>query len=85
MATSRASRNGTWRGFAETLLPLLATRPSRRWRVAKEALAAFAPRFEAGLIAGMRRKLGLATEQEGDAALAQDLLTPWPRATPTSP
>ena len=41
---------------------------------AKEALAAFGPQFEAARAAGLRRKLGLFTEREGDAALAQDLL-----------
>jgi uncharacterized protein YdiU (UPF0061 family) len=41
---------------------------------AKEALATFAPQFEAARIAGLRRKLGLFTEQEGDAALVENLL-----------
>ena len=42
--------------------------------VAREALAAFEPRFQAAHLAGLRRKLGLSTEREGDAALARDLL-----------
>ena len=46
----------------------------RRATDAEEALAAFKPTFEAAHAAGMRRKLGLLTEQEGDAALAGDLL-----------
>jgi uncharacterized protein YdiU (UPF0061 family) len=41
---------------------------------ANEALSAFAPQFEAAHSAGLRRKLGLFTEREGDAALAEDLL-----------
>jgi uncharacterized protein YdiU (UPF0061 family) len=41
---------------------------------AKEALAAFAPQFEAAHSAGLRRKVGLFTEHEGDAELSQDLL-----------
>jgi uncharacterized protein YdiU (UPF0061 family) len=41
---------------------------------AQEALSAFAPQFEAAYVAGLRRKLGLLTQREGDAALAQDLL-----------
>jgi uncharacterized protein YdiU (UPF0061 family) len=42
---------------------------------AKEALAAFAPQFEAAHASGLSRKLGLFTQREGDPALAQDLLT----------
>jgi uncharacterized protein YdiU (UPF0061 family) len=41
---------------------------------AKEALAAYAPRFEVSYLGGLRRKIGLLTEQEGDDTLAQDLL-----------
>ena len=41
---------------------------------AKESLTAFGPEFEAARAAGLRRKLGLVTEREGDAALAVDLL-----------
>ena len=41
---------------------------------ANEALAAFAPKYEAARAAGLRSKLGLQTRQEGDAALAEDLL-----------
>jgi len=42
---------------------------------AKEALEAFEPQFKAVRLAGLRRKLGLMEEREGDAALAEDLLT----------
>jgi uncharacterized protein YdiU (UPF0061 family) len=41
---------------------------------AEEALAAFAPKFEAAFHAGLRRKVGLLSEREGDLALVQDLL-----------
>lgn len=41
---------------------------------ANEALAAFDPQFQAALRAGLRLKLGLFAEREGDAALAEDLL-----------
>jgi uncharacterized protein YdiU (UPF0061 family) len=41
---------------------------------AKESLAAFAGQYEAAHLAGMRRKLGLSTQREGDQALVQDLL-----------
>jgi uncharacterized protein YdiU (UPF0061 family) len=60
--------------FAEALLPLLAEDEAAAIADAQEALAAFAPRFEAAYVGGLRAKLGLATEQEGDLALARDLL-----------
>ncbi len=60
--------------LAEALLPLLADDTDKAVALATEALAAFAPRFESAVQSGLRRKLGLATEQPGDVALAQDLL-----------
>ncbi|MFL5336692.1 MAG: protein adenylyltransferase SelO [Geminicoccaceae bacterium] len=61
--------------LAETLLPLLGEDDEEAALAsAREALAAFGPRFEAAHLGGLRRKLGLATEREGDAALAGDLL-----------
>ena len=63
--------------LAEALLPVLeqeAGSEEAGLDSAKEALAAFAPQFEAARLAGLRRKLGLFTEREGDARLAQDLL-----------
>ena len=63
--------------LAEALLPVLeqeAGSEEAALASANEALAAFAPQFEAAHVAGLRRKLGLFTEREGDAALAQDLL-----------
>jgi serine/tyrosine/threonine adenylyltransferase len=63
--------------LAEALLPVLEQEEGNAEAAlasAKEALAAFAPQFEAARAAGFRRKLGLSTEREGDAALAQDLL-----------
>jgi uncharacterized protein YdiU (UPF0061 family) len=56
--------------LAECLLPLLGDSED----VAKEALSAFAPRFQAGYFGGLRRKIGLLTEQEDDDNLTQDLL-----------
>jgi serine/tyrosine/threonine adenylyltransferase len=56
--------------LAETLLPLLDSDDE----AAKEALAAFAPRFQAAYFGGLRRKIGLSAEREGDDALTQDLL-----------
>ena len=56
--------------LAECLLPLLGDDED----LAKDALGGFAPRFQAAYLAGLRRKIGLAGEQEGDDNLAQDLL-----------
>jgi uncharacterized protein YdiU (UPF0061 family) len=61
--------------LAEALLPLLADEQEAAIAHAQEVLGAFAPRFESAYHAGLRRKLGLATERDGDAALAGDLLT----------
>jgi serine/tyrosine/threonine adenylyltransferase len=60
--------------LAETLLPLLGEDEEAALASAHESLAAFAPRFEAAWLDGLRRKIGLSSEREGDAALAQDLL-----------
>ncbi|MDY3551225.1 YdiU family protein [Gemmata sp. JC717] len=60
--------------FAETLLALIDPDPETAVRVATEALNEFPVRFEAFWLAGMRKKLGLQTEQEGDAELVQSLL-----------
>jgi uncharacterized protein YdiU (UPF0061 family) len=60
--------------LAEALLPLLADDQEAAIAQAQEVLGGFAPRFETAYHAGLRRKLGLATEREGDAALAGDLL-----------
>jgi uncharacterized protein YdiU (UPF0061 family) len=62
--------------FGETLLPLLADDSDAALVIANESLGAFPKRYAEALIAGMRRKLGLLGEEEGDdGALAQDLLT----------
>jgi uncharacterized protein YdiU (UPF0061 family) len=63
--------------LAEALLPVLAQEAGSEEAgiaSAKAALAAFDPQFSAARIAGLRRKLGLVTEHEGDAALVEDLL-----------
>jgi serine/tyrosine/threonine adenylyltransferase len=63
--------------LAEALLPLLQEEQGSEEAAlgsAQEALAAFAPQFEAALAAGLGRKLGFLTEREGDDSLAQDLL-----------
>lgn len=66
--------------LAETLLPLLHTDSDRSLAVAEEAIQGFAARFQGYWLAGMRKKLGLFTEEPDDAALAQDLLN-WMQQT----
>ncbi|HEY4173809.1 MAG TPA: YdiU family protein [Rhodopila sp.] len=56
--------------LAECLIPLLAGGEES----AKEALEAFASRFESSYLGGLRRKIGLLTEQAGDDDLTRDLL-----------
>jgi uncharacterized protein YdiU (UPF0061 family) len=62
--------------LAEGLLPLLVQESGEDSALASanEALASFHPQFEAARSAGLRRKLGLFTEREGDVALAEDLM-----------
>jgi protein adenylyltransferase len=63
--------------LAEALLPILEQEQGgeeNALAAAKEALTAFQPQFQAAYGAGLRRKLGLFTEREGDQALAQNLL-----------
>jgi serine/tyrosine/threonine adenylyltransferase len=57
--------------LAEAMLPLFDADQDRAVELAKEALAGFAPAFEAAYHAGLARKLGLAAP---DPALAQDFL-----------
>lgn len=64
--------------LAEAVLPLLVEEEGdseRGLASAYEALATFGPKYETARMAGLRKKLGLFTEQESDAALAEDLLT----------
>lgn len=60
--------------FAETLLPLLATDQDAALERARAAVNGFADRFEAAYLGVLRAKLGLATAEDDDLALANDLL-----------
>ncbi|MCA0418305.1 MAG: YdiU family protein [Proteobacteria bacterium] len=60
--------------FAETLLPLLDDDIDKAVPIAQGALDRFDPQFQVHLIAGFRRKLGFATEEEADVALIKGLL-----------
>ncbi|GGD43010.1 protein adenylyltransferase SelO [Aureimonas glaciei] len=60
--------------LAECLLPLIDADEAAAIELAKTVLAGYAESFRTAHLAGLRQKLGLVTESEGDAALAQDLL-----------
>jgi serine/tyrosine/threonine adenylyltransferase len=60
--------------LAECLLPLLSADEEVAVAEAQETLSAYGPAFERRYHAGLRRKIGLATEQEGDLALVLELL-----------
>jgi serine/tyrosine/threonine adenylyltransferase len=60
--------------FAETLLFLIDPVPDRAVALATEVLAPFIEEFNARFLVGMRRKLGLSSALEGDAALIKALL-----------
>ncbi|MGW9332580.1 protein adenylyltransferase SelO [Bosea sp. NPDC055594] len=60
--------------FAEALLPLLAEDVDQAIPIAQAALDRFEPLFQSGLVAGFRRKLGLATEEPEDIELIRTLL-----------
>jgi len=60
--------------LAECLLPLIDDDGDRAVAVARTAIEGFAPAYRAHWLAGQRRKLGLASEEAGDEALAQDFL-----------
>jgi uncharacterized protein YdiU (UPF0061 family) len=61
--------------LAETLIPLLDDDKKGAIAQAEEALADFAPRFHAAYHNGLRGKLGLSTQRDGDLALIEALLT----------
>lgn len=69
-------RIATWNlaRFAETLLPLLDDNEDEAIRKAEGALKAFQAAYEATLHRGLRRKLGLLAEEQGDLVLVSDLL-----------
>jgi serine/tyrosine/threonine adenylyltransferase len=60
--------------LAEALLPLLDPDKDRAVSFAQETLASFGTRFEQRFNAGMREKIGLAGEHEGDLDLLRDLM-----------
>ncbi|MCB1984786.1 MAG: YdiU family protein [Burkholderiales bacterium] len=61
--------------FAETLLPLLHPEQEKALALAEESIRAFPDVFQNHWLAGMRKKLGLFTEDTGDVQLIETLLT----------
>jgi uncharacterized protein YdiU (UPF0061 family) len=66
--------------FAETLLALIDPRSERAIELATAAIADFSNEFDEHWLAGMRRKIGLFSEEDGDAALIRSLLDVMQRA-----
>jgi uncharacterized protein YdiU (UPF0061 family) len=67
---------GVWNlaRFAETLLPIIDDNADRAVQLASDVISTFPVRFADASQAGLRRKLGLAAHEDGDSALADDLL-----------
>ncbi|HSN81951.1 MAG TPA: YdiU family protein, partial [Polyangiales bacterium] len=61
-------------GLANALLPAMADDPEAAVEPATEVLRSFGERFRRAYREGMRAKLGLGEEREGDDALAEELL-----------
>ena len=61
--------------FAETLLPLLHPAQEKAVALAEEAIHSFPEIFQNHWLAGMRKKLGLFTEETEDIQLVETLLT----------
>ena len=60
--------------LAEAILPLLADDSEHAVAIGNEVIGQYSALFSRAFVAGLRPKLGLFTEQETDAALAQALL-----------
>lgn len=75
-AYANQPRIGLWNltRLAECLLPLFSDEQEKAVAEAQDILGAFAETFSAAYQAGLRRKIGLFTERDGDEALIQDLL-----------
>jgi uncharacterized protein YdiU (UPF0061 family) len=59
--------------FAETLLPLIDSDAGKAVELATAAVKKFMPVFDARLLTSMRRKIGLASDQESDVQLISSL------------
>jgi uncharacterized protein YdiU (UPF0061 family) len=72
-AYARQPQIGGWNmaRLGEALMPLFSSDTDQALKQANESLQTWNARFGQALIAGLRRKLGLFTEQDGDGELAQ--------------
>jgi serine/tyrosine/threonine adenylyltransferase len=61
--------------FAESLLPILHNEQEESLKLAQDAVMEFPKLYEAHWLDGMRGKLGIFNEEDGDESLAQDLLS----------
>ncbi|OBZ95978.1 hypothetical protein ADU59_06190 [Pararhizobium polonicum] len=61
--------------LAETLLPLLDPEPSEAVNLANDVIAGYGARFQNHWLAGMKAKIGLYAEEDGDLDLVQGLLS----------
>jgi uncharacterized protein YdiU (UPF0061 family) len=61
--------------LAEALLPILHAEEKQAIEAANAAIESFKTRFEGHWLTGMRAKLGLFSEEDGDRALIESLLT----------
>jgi len=75
-AYARQPRIAAWNlsRLAEALLPLLGETQEAAIEWAEAAIGSFGQQFEQAFLAGLRRKVGLETQQEGDESLVRDLL-----------
>jgi serine/tyrosine/threonine adenylyltransferase len=60
--------------FAETLLPLLHADEAKAVEQAEDAISDFTALYQSNWLEGMRAKLGIFNEEEGDESLIEDLL-----------
>jgi uncharacterized protein YdiU (UPF0061 family) len=66
--------------FAEALLPILDDHEATAIALAQECLESFPAQFQRNWLAAYRGKLGLVTEEDGDATLIEELLA-WMHST----
>jgi serine/tyrosine/threonine adenylyltransferase len=61
--------------LADTLIPLIDANTERAVQLATEVIESFMPTFDARFLGGMRKKIGLASTEEGDTDLIRRLLS----------
>lgn len=60
--------------FAESLIPILDENQDRAVEMAQDAMSEYGKQFEHHWLSGMRAKLGIFTEEQGDESLIKELL-----------